>query len=41
MLGFFINLRSKIRVYLAAKGVRDLEESLSSLFMYVVFTKCI
>jgi hypothetical protein len=41
VFGFFAALGSSTSAYLAAKGVRDAEESLSSLLRSVVLTKCI
>jgi len=41
MFGFFTALRSSTSAHLATKGVRDLEESPSSLLRFMVFTKCI
>jgi hypothetical protein len=41
VFGFFAALGSSTSAYLAAKGVRDAEESLSILLRYVVLTKCI
>jgi hypothetical protein len=41
MFGFFAALGRSTSAYLAAKGVRDSEESISSLLRCVVLTKCI
>jgi hypothetical protein len=41
MFGFFTGLGRSTSAYLAARGVRDMEESLSTLLKSVVLVKCI